>query len=305
MVFRTDMIQTVRSVRVTTLADNVVYDSRLLGQFGFAAFLQIRDKDGKEHSAVFDTGRNKTALLYNVKTLKLDLSSLEYIILSHGHHDHTAATVELIKRSRQKVKVIAHPHAFLPKFRVEKGKRRYHGVPKGERKTDIVKAGGEVVETTRPFELFPGVCTSGEIKRATPFEKMTWKNLTIVDGKQVKEQVWDDQALFMNIAGKGLLVLIGCAHAGVVNTLQSALDVTKVGRIYGFIGGTHLIRPKETRLLETVRRLKEFDLQLISPAHCTGHKSISALNEAFPRAFVLNYAGRTIDTTKKLKDAVF
>ncbi len=298
-------MQAVRSVKVTTLADNVVYDGRLLGQFGFSALLQIKDNAGKEHLVVFDTGRNKNALLYNIRALKLDLSSLEYIVLSHGHHDHTVATVELIKRSKRKVSVIVHPHTFLPKFRIEKGKLRHHGVPRGERKKDILKAGGEIVETTTPFDLLPGVCSSGEIRRLTPFEKITWKNLTIVDGKQVKDQVQDDQALFMNIAGKGVLVLIGCAHAGVVNTLQSALDVTKVRKIYGFIGGTHLIRPKETRLLETMRRLRGFEMRLISPAHCTGHKSISALNQAFSQAFVLNYAGRTIDTGKKLKEPVF
>ncbi len=295
-------MQAVRSVKVTTLADNVVYDGRLLGQFGFSALLQIKDNAGKEHLVVFDTGRNKNALLYNIRTLKLDLSSLEYVVLSHGHHDHTAATVELIKKSKRKVSAIAHPHTFLPKFRIEKGKLRHHGVPRGEGKKDILSAGGEIVETTTPFNLFPGVCTSGEIKRVTPFEKITWKNMTIVDGKQVKDRVQDDQALFINIARKGVLLLVGCAHAGIMNTLQSALDVTKVKRIYGFIGGTHLIRPKETRLSETISRLKGFDMQLISPAHCTGHKSISALNQAFPEAFVLNYAGRVIDTSKKVKD---
>jgi len=298
-------MQTVRSVKVTTLADNVVYDGRLLGQFGFSAHLEIKDHDGKKHSIIFDTGRKKGALLYNIKTLKLDLSPLECIILSHGHHDHTSATAELIKRAKRRVKVIAHPNAFLPKFVIEKHKRRHHGIPRGERKTDILKAGGQVVETTRPIEIIPGVLTSGEIKRITPFEKITWKNVTLIEGKQVRDHVLDDQALFINIERHGVLVLSGCAHAGIINTLQSALDLTETKKLYGFIGGTHLIRPKENRLRETVRRLKEFDLELISPAHCTGHKSIATISQAFPEAFVLNYAGRTIDTAKKLKDAVF
>jgi len=298
-------MQTVRSVKVTTLADNVVYDSRLLGQFGFSAYLEIKDYKGKKHLIIFDAGRRKGALLYNIKTLKLDLSPLECIILSHGHHDHTSATVELIKKAKRKVKVIAHPNAFLPKFKIEKGKRRYHGVPRGERKPDILKAGGQVVETTHPIEIIPGVLTSGEIKRVVPFEKTTWKNMTVIDGKQVKDHVLDDQALFINIEKYGILVLSGCAHAGIINTLKCALDVTKSKRLYGFIGGTHLIHPKEERLKETVRKLKEFDLQLMSPAHCTGHKSIATINQAFPKAFVLNYAGRTIDTAKKLKDPVF
>lgn len=286
------------------MADNVVYDSRLLGQFGFSTHLEIRGHDGKKHSIIFDAGRNKTALLYNIKALKLDLSQLECIVISHGHYDHTSATVELVKKSKRKVTVIAHPNAFFPKFKIEKGKRKPHGVPRGEGKKQILKAGGQTVETSKPFEIIPGVLTSGEIRRVTPFEKITWKNQTLIHGKLVKDHVLDDQALFINIEKHGILVLLGCAHAGLINTLQSAQDVTKT-RLYGFIGGTHLIRPKENRLKETITKLKEFDLELLSPSHCTGHKSIAAINQAFPEAFVLNYTGRTIDTAKKLKDVVF
>ena len=81
--------------------------------------------------------------------------------------------------------------------------------------------------------------------------------------------------------------------------------MTGVKKPYGFIGGTHLIRPKEDRLNETIKRLRDYDLKLIAPSHCTGHKSMMALNQTFPEAFVLNYTGRTIDTSKKLKDKVF
>jgi len=297
-------MQAVKSVKVTTLADNVVYDGRLLGQFGFSAHLEIRDRSGEKHSMIFDSGRVKSALLYNIKALKLDLSQLECIALSHGHHDHTAATVELIKKSKRKVKVIVHPSIFYPRFVVEKGKRRYYGVPRGERKDDILKAGGQLVETTDPFEVIPGVLTSGEIRRVTPFEKITWKNWALIDGKQVRDKVSEDQALFINVERRGVLVISGCAHAGIINTLQAALDVTKT-KLYGFIGGTHLIYPKESRLKETIDKFRDFDLQLMSPSHCTGHKSIAAINQAFPEAFVLNSTGRVIDTSKKLKSAVF
>jgi len=297
-------MRAVRSVKVTTLADNAVYDSRLLGQFGFSGLLEIVDSGGRKHSVVFDTGRIKSALLYNMRALRLDLSQLECIILSHGHHDHTCATVELIRKAKRKVKVVVHPSIFYPRFVVEKGKRRYYGVPKGEGREDILRAGGEIVETTRPLEIMPGVLTSGEIKRVVPFERIIWKNFALIDGKQVKDKVPEDQAVFINVEKRGILVVSGCAHAGIINTLQCAIDVTKT-KLYGFIGGTHLIRPKETRLKETLKKLREFDLKLVSPAHCTGHKSIAAINQAFPKAFVLNYAGRTIDTARKLKDPVF
>ncbi len=297
-------MEAVKSVKVTTLADNVVYVSGLLGQFGFSAHLEICDHRGEKHSIVFDTGSIKNALLYNIKALKLDLSQLECIVLSHGHYDHTSATVELIRKSKRKVKVIVHPSIFYPRFVIEKGKRRHYGIPRGERRDDILRAGGQLVETMKPVEVIPGVFTSGEIKRVASFERITWKNWALIDRKQVRDQVPEDQALFINLRKKSVLVISGCAHAGIVNTLQAAQDVTKT-KLYGFIGGTHLIRPKENRLKETLSKFKEFDLQLMSPSHCTGHKSIVAISQAFPEAFILNYAGRTIDTSKRLKERVF
>lgn len=297
-------MQTVKSVKITTLADNVVYVSRLLGQFGFSALLEIKDNKRKKHLIVFDTGSNKSALLHNVKALKLDLAPVESIVLSHGHYDHTSATVEIAKKAAGKVKVYVHPNAFLPKYRIRKRKEKHHGIPKGEGRTEIEKTGAQIIDTVEPTEIIPGVMTSGEIPRVTSFEKLTWKNMTIIDGNQVRDKLLDDQALFINIAQKGILVICGCAHAGLINTLEHASNVTKTKRLYGFIGGTHLINPKETRLNETIAHLKRLNLQLISPSHCTGHKSIAAFNQAFPDSFVLNYSGRVIDTAKKLKDPV-
>lgn len=204
-------VQTVKSVKITTLADNVVYHSELLGQWGFSAHLEIRDSHGEKHVVVFDTGGMRSALLYNVKALKLDLYRLECIILSHGHSDHTSATVELIRKAGRNVKVVVHPSIFCPRFEVEKGKKRHYGIPKGERREDIIEAGGELVETTQPLEILPGVSTSGEIQRVTPFEKITWNGKAIIDGKQVKDRVPEDQALFVNLRKQGILVVSGCA----------------------------------------------------------------------------------------------
>lgn len=298
-------MESVRSVKIVTLADNLVYDNRLLGQWGFSAFIEVVDHNRDVHHIVFDTGSKKQALLFNIKALKIDLSPLEFIVLSHGHYDHTSATVELVKKSQREVKVLVHPYIFLPRFRIRKKRREYFGIPKREREADIKKAGAQIVATTRPREIIPGVITSGEIKRNNPFEKITWKAMTIIEGKQVMDKVPEDQALFINIEKHGLLAIVGCAHAGIINTLDHALAVTGAKKLYGFIGGTHLIQPKEHRLNETIKRLKNYDLKLIAPSHCTGYKSMTVLSETFPDAFMLNYAGRTIDTSKKLKDRVF
>ena len=186
-------MESVRSVKVTTLADNLVYHSRLLGQFGFSALVEVVDQNKDVHHIVFDTGSNKQGLLHNIKALKIDLSSLEYIVLSHGHYDHTSATVELIKKSQRKVKVLVHPYAFLPKFRIRKKRREPHGIPKGEREADIRQAGGQIIEVTKPTEVLPGVMTSGEIRRTNSFEKITWKAKTIIEGKQVIDKVLEDK----------------------------------------------------------------------------------------------------------------
>jgi 7,8-dihydropterin-6-yl-methyl-4-(beta-D-ribofuranosyl)aminobenzene 5'-phosphate synthase len=298
-------MESVRSVKVVTLADNLVYDSRLLGQWGFSAFIEVVDHNRDAHHIVFDTGSKKQALLFNIKALKIDLSSLEFLVLSHGHYDHTSATVELVKKSQRKVKVLVHPFTFLPRFKIRKKRREYFRIPKGEREADIKESGAQIVATTRPREIIPGIITSGEIKRTNRFEKITWKAMTIIEGKQAQDKVPEDQALFINIKEHGLLAIVGCAHAGIINTLDHALMVTGVKKLYGFIGGTHLIQPKEHRLNKTIKRLKDYDLKLMAPSHCTGHKSMIALNQTFPDAFVLNYAGRTIDTSKKLKDRIF
>jgi len=298
-------MEAVKSVKVVTLADNLVYDSRLLGQWGFSAFIEVIDQNRDVHYIVFDTGSKKRALLYNIKALKIDLSSLEHVVLSHGHYDHTSATVELIKKSQRKVKVLVHPYAFLPKFRIKKKRRKYFGIPKGERKTDMQMANGQIIEVTKPTEIVSGVTTSGEIERTNPFEKITWKAMTIIEGKQVQDKVPEDQALYINVEKHGLLAIVGCAHAGIVNTLDHALAVTGAKKLYGFVGGTHLIKPKELRLNETIKKLKDYDLKLMAPSHCTGYKSMIALNQTFPDAFVLNYAGRTINTSKRLKDRIF
>lgn len=298
-------VESVRSAKVVTLADNLVYDSRLLGQFGFSAFIEVIDKNRNVHYIIFDTGSKKQTLLFNIKALEINLSSLEFIVLSHGHYDHTSATVELIKKSQRQVKVLVHPYAFLPKFRIRKKRREYFGIPKSEDKARIQAVHGQIVEITKPTKIIPGVTTSGEIQRTNPFEKITWKAMTIIEGKQVQDKVLEDQALFINIEKHGLLAIVGCAHAGIINTLEHALTVTGVKKLYGFIGGTHLIRPNEHRLNETIKRLKDYDLKLMVPSHCTGYKSMAVLSQTFPEAFVLNYAGRTIDTSKKLKDKVF
>ena len=146
-------MEELKSVKITTLADNSVQASNLLGQWGLSLLLEVEDQESKIHKIILDTAAVKEGLLHNINKLRPDLSDLEYIVLSHGHSDHTATIVELLRMAKGEVKVIAHPHAFLRKFVTKKdGKRIENGVPKGERIKNIHEAGGRLITSEKPFE---------------------------------------------------------------------------------------------------------------------------------------------------------
>jgi len=299
----------IKDLKITTLAENSVRPG-MLGQWGLSFLLDFVDASGDDRKIVFDTGVNKRALLHNIKQLKVDLRETDCIVLSHGHSDHTAATVEVVKAAGG-VNVYAHPHTFLPRFLEEKtGKRRRIGVPKRERLEEIEKVGGKVLLTRTSTEIAPGVWTTGQIERVTHFEQalpLSKKErlIIVVDGKEVSDQILDDQALWMNVDGFGPFVITGCAHAGPVNTLLHVQRIGDLKQIHGLVGGTHLVGRSDEYLEQTIKELEQFKLELISPCHCTGFKATTKLWQAFPDAFILNYSGRVLEVGKGPEKRVF
>jgi len=298
----------IRDLRITTLAENLVM-TRCLGQWGLSFLLEFVDARGNRKKVIFDTGMHKESLLHNIKQLKVELKDLDCVVISHGHGDHTAATVEVMEAAGG-VRVYAHPHTFLPRFHEDKtGKRRQHGVPKGEGLDEIEKAGGEVFLETEPTEIVPGVWTTGQIRRVTPFERALppsegERRIIVVDGKEIDDQILDDQALWMDVEGVGPFVITGCAHAGSVNTLLQVQRIGKFKQIHGLAGGTHLVGRSEGYLQQTIEGLKQFGLTLISPCHCTGFKATARFWQAFPKDFILNFAGRIIEVGKEPENRV-
>jgi 7,8-dihydropterin-6-yl-methyl-4-(beta-D-ribofuranosyl)aminobenzene 5'-phosphate synthase len=298
-------MDSIQALRVTTLTDNLAWKD-CLGQAGLSFLLEFVDARGDDKKVIFDTSRNKEALMHNTKQLKVDLDDVDCVVLSHGHHDHTAATAEIVEAAGG-IKVYAQPHTFLPRFHESKtGKRRENGVPKGEGLEDIERVGGEVVLTTKPIEVVPGVWTTGQVERATQFERALplsegEKVVIVVEGEEIEDQILDDQALWMNVNDVGPFVITGCAHAGLVNTLLQAQRIAGVRQIHGLVGGTHLIGRSEEYLEQTFRALKQFSLSLISPCHCTGFQAMARLWQTFPNAFVLNFCGRIIEAKKSWK----
>ena len=301
-------MSSIKSLKITTLADNLVM-TRCLGQWGLSFFLELTDARGDPRKIIFDTGVHKDSWLYNVKQLRVDLSEADCLVISHGHGDHTAAIVEAVEAAGG-VKVYAHPHTFQPRFAEdETGRRRRYGVPEGERLEDIERVGGEVVLTSEPTEIVPGVWTTGQVPRITPFEhalpsSTRERRIIVVDGQEVDDQILDDQALWMDVRQVGPFVITGCAHSGLLNTLLQVKTLGRFDRLHGLVGGTHLVGRSDDYLQLTISRLSELGLRLLSPCHCTGFKAAALLWRAFPAAFFLNFAGRVIDTERTSEDSV-
>jgi 7,8-dihydropterin-6-yl-methyl-4-(beta-D-ribofuranosyl)aminobenzene 5'-phosphate synthase len=289
-------ISSVNSLKITTLTDNLA-GSRCLGEWGFSCLLDLVDAKGEDRRVLFDTGMASDALLFNLRVLKVDLASLDCLVISHGHHDHTGAIVESV-RSSNGTKVYAHPHVFLPRVFIDAhGKRRDIGVPKKQNRERVEAAGGKIVFNRKPVEVAPGLWTTGEIPRDSfedPFPLGKGERLVIkVDGQEVADNILDDQGLFTVVEGVGCLVVTGCCHAGLINTLNHVKRLVGVDNIYGFVGGTHLVGRTDEYVEKTIGGLA--GLKLISPCHCTGFKSEARLWKAFPDQFVLNYSGRVIE----------
>ena len=298
----------IRDLKITTLVENLVM-TRCLGQWGLSFLLEFVDAEGDSRKIVFDTGIHKKSLLYNVKELKVDLSDVDCLVISHGHADHTATTVE-ITAAAGGLKVYAHPHTFQPRFIEDKtGKRRRHGVPEDEGIEAIERMGGEVTLNSEPTEIVPGVWTTGQIQRITSFERplppsKDERRIISVDGEEVDDQILDDQALWMDVKEVGPFVITGCAHAGLLNTLQQVQRLGHFDKICGFAGGTHLVGRSEGYLRQTIDGLEKFELNLVSPCHCTGFKAAARLWQAFPDAFLLNFSGRVIEAEKEPNNRV-
>jgi 7,8-dihydropterin-6-yl-methyl-4-(beta-D-ribofuranosyl)aminobenzene 5'-phosphate synthase len=246
------------------------------------------------------------ALLFNVRVLKVDLAKVDCVVLSHGHHDHTGAIVESV-RSAGGVKVYAHPHTFLPRTFIDAhGKRREIGVPKKQDRQMVEAAGGEIVSSREPVEVVPGLWTTGEIPRNSfenPFPLDEGERLIVrVNGREMEDNILDDQGLFTMVEGVGCFVVLGCCHAGLINTLNHVRKLSGMDAVYGFVGGTHLIGRSDEYVEKTMSGLT--GLKLISLCHCTGFKAEARLWKTFPEQFVLNYSGRVIEVGREPKPRV-
>ena len=249
--------------------------------------------EGNQDTFLFDTGVTIDGVLHNLDVLEVKPNEMHAIVLSHGHTDHTRGLIGLIKRyGRPRIPIVLHPDAFLKRKNVFPDGHETEHIPPS--RCDLEAEGVEIIEEREPTMLIGGhALITGQIPRTTPYERGSPAQVAWIEGKwQPDPWIHDDQAVILNVKNKGLVVLTGCGHAGVVNTLKHARDLTGVSRIHAVIGGFHLTGPIfEPIIVPTVQALKEFNPGIIVPEHCTGWRAMHLIAQEFPNAFVPNSVG--------------
>ena len=268
----------VKKVKLTVLIEDSV-DTRktnLMAEHGLSFVVEATTSDG-EVSIILDTGPSSEALLHNVDIMDINLRKTKVIVLSHGHYDHVGGLIEVLKCIGKRVPVVVHPKIFEPKFKV-KPVLMFRGAPFTP--SDVEMAGGVLLYAENPVTIAEGVTTTGEVERTLALESVEgfW---TVDDGRFVKDVMLDDQALLIDVEGKGLVVVTGCAHSGVVNTVRHAKKITGTNKVYAVLGGFHLASAENNRIETTVKELEKLNLKFIGPCHCTGSKAVKRLKEAF------------------------
>jgi 7,8-dihydropterin-6-yl-methyl-4-(beta-D-ribofuranosyl)aminobenzene 5'-phosphate synthase len=275
----------------TTMTGGQVPDA-LIAEHGFSALVTVT-RGGREHRFLFDTGASPDGVTENMRRLGVDPGSIEAIVCSHGHFDHTAGIDGLVRTlGRTSLPVLIHPH-FWRQRRLQLPGRDPLELPTTSRAA-LTGAGFEIIEEQQPSFLFDrSVLVTGEVPRVTGYEPGFPPQQAWLDGAwQPDPLVLDDQALIFQVAGKGLVVITGCGHAGVVNIARYARRLTGDQPLYALVGGFHLNGPLfEPLIPQVLDDLAELDPGVLVPAHCTGWRAQHALAGRFPDAFVPNSVG--------------
>lgn len=258
------------NVSVTILVENTTPIPGFRGEYGFAALITVDDK-----SFLFDTG-SEDALLKNAAAGNVDLAQINDLVISHGHFDHTGAVIPFLQTAPGK-KVYAHAGIFIPRYTVWGDFRRAIGVPFDF--SEIERNRAQFIITNDFKEIFPNVYVTGEIPRLTAYEDVGGSFYVEVGERLVEDLIYDDMSVVINHP-EGLIIVSGCAHAGIINTIDYACRQTGQNKVRAFIGGTHLAGASEERMQETIKALRDYDVGELIVCHCTGFEATVKLRNA-------------------------
>ena len=270
-----------------------VLDGALQAEHGLAYHVETVVA-GRPHSFLFDFATDVQGITRNFDLLKIDFKTLEALALSHNHFDHQAALVDLLEAKRDE---IPNGIPFYVGERFFQG--TYWRTPDGHvmdllglNKEDIERlALVRIVEIRDPTSIIHGAFSTGRIEQVTEYERIPPVFVAKKGDQFVQEDFIGEQAIVLNAKGKGLVVLSGCAHRGIVNTVKQAQAMTGMEKVHAIIGGFHLTGAKPEVIQRTIGDIKAIRPDYIVPAHCTGFEAIAAFASDMPDQFILNTAG--------------
>ncbi|MGB6772386.1 MAG: MBL fold metallo-hydrolase [Candidatus Dormiibacterota bacterium] len=281
--------------RIKLAYDWADHDS-LLAEHGFSALLTT-ETNGERSSVLYDGGLSPLALQHNLDVMQIDVTNLRSIAISHGHIDHHGGLEGLFRRhGRMKLPLIIHPDAWKDRKLVLPTGAEMHLPPPS--RNDLEREGLTVVEERGPSLLIDGnLLVSGQVERVTAYEKGIPVQFARAKGDWEPDPwTWDDQNVVVNVRDRGLVIVSGCSHAGVVNVVRNAQRLTGENRVAGLIGGFHLTGGLfEPLILDTVADLAALKIQRLVPAHCTGWRATHELARTLPGAFVQPSVGTVFE----------
>ena len=278
------------SLKIITLLENMPDERGVLTfEHGFSAYVEFEGK-----KILFDTGQSG-AFSDNAKKLKVNLSEVDYVVLSHGHYDHTGGVPALLRELHKKTPLYIGKEFFSPKYKLlEDGTYKYNGNPfkqelleSEDSNVQVCYVENEVTMLTEHIVLLKN------FKRVSGFEKVNPKFFLKTERGYEQDYFVDEIALGL-LTEKGLVLVVGCSHVGIVNILEHAKSVLKVP-VAAVLGGTHLVEAGEERLVKTVERFKKYGITTIAVSHCTGEVGIELLKREFPNGFVCNNTGNVLE----------
>ena len=281
-------------VRPPLAKGEVIPEDTIFAEHGLSVLLRLT-YGGETRLVLMDAGYTDKVLSHNLEFLGMSLADVELVVMSHGHMDHYGGLVWAMGQiAKNPVPIVIHPGAFAtPRFfKLPDGRNLRFPVMDREA---VEKAGGSFDEHSAPsLQLDDHLLVTGSVERVTPFEK-GMPNAYMKRGDEiVHDDILDDQGCAINVRDEGIVVISGCAHAGIINTIKYAQKLTGMDRVLGVIGGFHLSGPIfEPIIPDTIAAMKEINPKRLVPMHCTGWTATKAFEAAMPEAFALNASGTT------------
>jgi len=275
-------------VRLTILCENTVgIPFGVVGEHGFACYVE-----SEKGNYLFDTGQGM-GIVQNSIALKKDLQQIKAIMISHGHYDHTGGLPAVLK-IKGPADVFGHPDMFIDRFWSDEHESRYIGIP--YRRSHLESLGANFHMGRDMREVGPGVFLTGEIPRVTSFEKGD-ANMTArtPDGEEIHPDPLRDDLSMVIDTDRGLILVLGCAHAGMVNIINYVLEKMGRDRIYAVIGGTHLGFSSQEQFDETLRSIDRYQIERVGVSHCTGMTKASLLHTRLKERFFFGCVGASLE----------